>query len=217
MLRRLLVPAAGLLLAGPLHAELRWTQPVQEFHRSPQDKFVEATYTFKNAGSQPVSIENVRTSCGCTSADPDKKTYAPGESGEIKVKFTFGGRLGGQRKTIRVFTSDNGNEPTILDLRVFIEEPLKLTPALVFWRNGDTPSAKLIQINAGPERPVNVTGVRSSSPAFTATLQTIKAGEQYAVAVTPSGTGERRAGEISIETDYPPDAPRTYKVHARVK
>jgi hypothetical protein len=217
MIRRLILLGVGLMAAGPLRAELRWEKPIQEFHRTPQDKSVEAKFAFKNVGAAPVTIENIRTSCGCTSADPDKKTYAPGESGEIKAKFTFGGRIGGQRKLIRVFTSDRGNEPAVLDLRVFIEEPLKVNPALVFWRTGEAPSPKTVQITAAPDRPVRVKEVTTSGPAFKATLQTIKAGEEYAISIVPTGTAGKQVGVINIETDFPPDAPRIYKVHARVK
>ena len=50
-----------------------------------------------------------------------------------------------------------------------------------------------------------------------ATPVTIKAGEQYAVAVQPADTVQKESAEISMLTDFPADAPRTYILHARVK
>ncbi|MHA3774351.1 DUF1573 domain-containing protein [Verrucomicrobiota bacterium sgz303538] len=219
MFRNLLAFSSACLLAGNLlHAEqLRWDKPVQEFHRSPQDKFVETKFSFKNTGTTPVKIDDIRTSCGCTTADLTKRTYAPGEQGEITVKFNFGGRTGGLRKVIRVFSSDKPDEPTPLDLIVYVEEPLKVAPALVLWRVGEANTPKPVEITATPEHPVRIKGVSSSNPRLAASLRTVKAGEEYLVSVKPTDTTLRESAEISVQTDYPPDAPRAYTIHARIK
>jgi len=60
----------------------------------PSDAAVEAGFAFRNAGDAPVTITGVRTSCGCTAAALEQKTYAPGESGRIDVRFGFGARTG---------------------------------------------------------------------------------------------------------------------------
>lgn len=217
MLRKLLAFACVCLITGNLHAELRWDKPVQEFHRTPQDKFVEAKFTFKNTGATPVTIDKVRTSCGCTTADLPKKTYAPGEQGELTVKFSFGGRNGAQRKLIRVFSNDRGDEPAVLDLRVYITEPVNVSSSLVLWRVGSPSDAKTVQLTMDPQHPVKVKSVSSTNPRLAASLQTVKAGEQYVVSVKPADTTAREAAEIKVETDFPPDAPRTYTIYARVK
>src|SRR3954454_24763345 len=80
--------------------ELKFDKPVQEFHRGPEDGHVEAHFTFKNAGAEPVTIRRVRTPCGCTAPSLAKTTFAPGETGQIDVKFTFGSRKGPTRKII---------------------------------------------------------------------------------------------------------------------
>ena len=217
MLRKLLAIIGVCFITGNLHAELRWDKPVQEFHRTPQDKFVEAKFTFKNTGSTPVTIEKVRTSCGCTTADLPKKTYAPGEQGELAVKFSFGGRVGAQRKLVRVFSTDRGDEPTVLDLTVFINEPVTVSPGLLLWRVGSPDAAKTVQLTMSPEQPVKVKSVSSTNPRVTASLQTVKAGEQYLISVKPADTTAREAAEIKVETDFPPDSPRIYTIYARVK
>lgn len=217
MLPKLLAFVGVCFITGNLHAELRWDKPVQEFHRTPQDKYVEAKFTFKNNGSTPVTIEKVRTSCGCTTADLAKKTYAPGEQGELAVKFSFGGRIGAQRKLVRVFSSDRGDEPSVLDLRVFITQPVTVSPSLLLWRVGSPNEPKMVQLTMNPEQPVKVKKVSSTNPRVSASLQPVKAGEQYFVSVKPVDTTAREAAEIKVETDFPPDAPRTYTIHVRVK
>jgi hypothetical protein len=44
-------------------------------------------FTFTNKGQKPLVLSNVRASCGCTVPEWPKQPVAPGESGEIKVKY----------------------------------------------------------------------------------------------------------------------------------
>ncbi len=198
-------------------AELRWEQPIQDFQRSPEDKYVEARFAFKNVGSSPVTIRRTRSSCGCTTAKLAKQTYVPGESGEIVAKFNFGSRTGPQRKTITVFTEGKEAPDVVLDLRVDVQQPFVVSPGLVFWRIGDEPVAKLIQLTSANGRKVRVKSVTSTNPRVQAKLQTAEEGERYTVLVTPAATDRKETAELRVETDYPADAPRTYTIYARIK
>ncbi|MCL6495840.1 MAG: DUF1573 domain-containing protein [Ignavibacterium sp.] len=66
------------------------------------------SYDFKitNNGGDVLKIIDVRASCGCTAAQPDKKELKPGETTTIKVTFNSKGRKGAQVKTVRVITND---------------------------------------------------------------------------------------------------------------
>ncbi|HEX8311071.1 MAG TPA: DUF1573 domain-containing protein [Chthoniobacteraceae bacterium] len=203
------------LFATAASAQLKWDNPVQEFHRTPEDRFVETRFTFRNAGTQPVTIKKVRTTCGCTSAVPDKKSYGPGETGDVKVKFTFGSRIGQQRKTATVIT-DAEQQPTVLDLRVWVQEPLTIQPALVFWRIGEAADAKEVRLTASGA-PIRVTSVTSSNPQLIASLQAVEEGKSYVVSVRPKDTARKETAELTLETNHPPDAPRRYRIHARIK
>lgn len=196
-------------------ADLAWEKPVQEFHRVPADDYVAAKFVFKNTGGEPITIRRVTTSCGCTSAKLPKKTYAPGESGEIDVKFNFGSRRGPQRKTVKVQSEDK--QEWLLDLRVHIHEPLTLSPALVYWRTGDAPNAKAVRLTSANGQKVTVKEVRSSNERVSATVQAVKPGEEYVVTVKPADTSSKMAAELTVMTDFPPDAPRSYRIFARIK
>ena len=182
----------------------------------PDDGRIETPYVFHNTGKTPVTIRKVKTSCGCTSAKLTKETYAPGEQGEVLVKFMFGDRKGPQRKIITV-TTDDKPEPTELNIVVWIHEPLALAPALVFWKTGEANVAKSVQLTAEAGTKVQVKKVTSSNPRIAAKLDTIKAGGQYAVSITPADTTQKETAEITVETDFPPDQPRSYTIHARIK
>jgi hypothetical protein len=204
------------LFALPLRAELKWDKPWQQFDRLPSDGHVEAKYVFRNEGKTPVTVRKVKTSCGCTTAKLAKNTFAPGEQGEIAVKFTFGDRRGAHRKVITVETDDKP-EPTELNIVVRIHEPLTVAPALVFWKTGEAGNAKTVQLTSEEGVPVRIKSVTSSNPRIAAKLDTIKAGERYEVAVTPADTTQKEAAEITVETDFPADQPRSYTIHARIK
>ena len=211
----LLVPF--LFLAPLAHAELKWERTVQQFQRVPDDKACEARYAFRNTGSTPITIKSLRSSCGCTTAKLDKKTYAPGEQGEVVLKFTFGDRKGNYLKGVTVTTDEKSAEPVVLKLFVDIHDPLTVTPALVFWRTGEATAAKSVQLTADPNQQVRIKSVTSSNPNFKTTLQTAQAGQQYSVAITPTGTAQKDSAEITVQTDFPADAPHAYTIYARIK
>jgi hypothetical protein len=150
---------ALLTLTTAASAQLQWADPLQEFQRLPEDKFVQTRFAFRNSGSAPVTIKKISTSCGCTTAKLDKKTYAPGESGEIEAKFTFSGRTGPQRKIITVVSDDPAQAQTVLDLRVWVNRPLAIKPGLVFWRVGDAGEAKSVQLTAEGQK----VGIKASA------------------------------------------------------
>jgi hypothetical protein len=206
-----------LLFAIPARAQLQWDKPIQRFERSPDDHAIEARYTFRNAGAAPITIKSLRSSCGCTTAKLDRKTYAPGEAGEVVVKFTFGDRKGLYRKTVTVNTDEKTSEPVVLSLLVDIHEPLTIAPALVFWRTGEENLPKSVQIDAESAQHVHIKSVSSTNPRFIATLVAGKAGEHYAVAIAPTDTAQKDAAEVHVLTDFPTDAPRTYTIFARIK
>jgi hypothetical protein len=51
-------------------------------------KTSEAIFVLKNTGTEPLVIQQVESSCGCTVPDWEKQPVASGESTEIKVKIT---------------------------------------------------------------------------------------------------------------------------------
>lgn len=65
-------------------------------------------FEFTNTGNIPLVITDVTSSCGCTIPEKPKDPIAPGETGEIKVKYDTQ-RVGPIRKTITVYS--NAEEP----------------------------------------------------------------------------------------------------------
>jgi hypothetical protein len=205
------------LIAGSAFGQLTWATTEQSFNSKQQDKEVVAKYKFTNTGSAPVKIQNVRTSCGCTTAALSKTDYAPGESGEIEARFTFSGRTGKQEKAISVDTTANPNVPTILKLHVYIQETVKIEPEVVLWRVGEQPDPKAIHIAIADDASAKIISVTSDNPALKVKLKELKPGKEYEAQITPENVTRPAAATIMIRTDYPADNPEAKYAYARIK
>lgn len=75
------------------------------------DGRVTTTFTFKNEGTTPLVLSNVRASCGCTTPKWTKEPIEPGQTGEIMVTYNPNGRPGRFQKTITV--TSNSSQPTL--------------------------------------------------------------------------------------------------------
>jgi hypothetical protein len=203
--------------AGSAFGQLTWENPEQTFNSKPQDESVVAKYRFTNTGKESLKIENVKTSCGCTTAALTKTEYAPGESGEIEAKFVFSGRTGRQEKAITVSTSDTPQQPTILRLVVNIEEPVKIQPEVVLWRVGDQPEPKTIHVVVADDSPAKIVSVTSDNPSLKVQTTEVKPGKEYEVQVTPADVNQPAAATLMIRTNYPQNNPETRYAYARIK
>ncbi|MEL0225912.1 MAG: DUF1573 domain-containing protein [Flavobacteriaceae bacterium] len=68
-----------------------------------------------NSGDQPLVISKVYSSCGCTIPKKPEAPIAPGEKGEIQVKYDTN-RVGPIRKTITV--NSNAESTPIVSLKI---------------------------------------------------------------------------------------------------
>ena len=78
----------------------------------------ETIFNFTNAGNAPLIITNATSSCGCTVPNPPKDPIAPGETGELLVKFNGSGQ-NQVTKTITVTTNtEKGTQ--VLRIKAFV-------------------------------------------------------------------------------------------------
>lgn len=73
-----------------------------DFGRIPQGKPVHHVFKVTNLGKEPMLIENVQASCGCTTPEWNRESIAPGKTAEIKVGYNSAAE-GSFEKTITVF------------------------------------------------------------------------------------------------------------------
>ena len=195
-----------------LHFDHRSLAPAVE----PGAEQATASFGFANTGEQPVTITSIKTSCGCTTAELDKKTYEPGEAGEIAAILTLGDRVGKHTKKIIVRTDDEASPVTTLTMKVSIPKLLRIQPRFVYWRADEELTPKTIRIEVTHDEPIEITAVKPSNEGVTAELKAIEPGQVYEVALTPGPTSTGSKTILHIKTNYPPDNPKTFTAMARV-
>lgn len=73
-----------------------------DFGRIPQGKPVTHVFVVTNTGKEPLVLEDVQASCGCTTPEWSKEPIAPGASAEIKVGYNSATE-GPFEKSINIF------------------------------------------------------------------------------------------------------------------
>ncbi len=83
-------------------AKITFTEQVYDYGTIKAGEQVEHTFKFTNTGVAPLIIETAKSTCGCTVPQYPKEPIAPGEAGEIAVKFNSKGKSGRQRKPVNI-------------------------------------------------------------------------------------------------------------------
>jgi hypothetical protein len=192
---------------------------------------VKAELPFRVGGDVAVSVNSIKTGCDCTTAVADATSYAAGSTGKIKLTFVVGERVGFQRKTITVKTSD-GKE-AVAFFQTTVPAILEITPAFVFWKKGVAATEKQSRIKvvlAG--KAVRVTGVKIvPEGVFSVAVEGVGVGkpadsgqagsalsyETYLVKITPKATDKPATARIVLTTDFPKDVVERFVIVAAVK
>lgn len=102
-------------------------EPIMSFEKKTWDfgsiidgEVVEHTFRFTNTGNKNLVISSASASCGCTIPNWPKEPIAPGDKGEIKVKFNSSGKKDMVTKDITILANTNPVK-TILQIKVFVE------------------------------------------------------------------------------------------------
>ncbi len=90
------------LFAAAPKLSIVWDTTTHNFGDIPHGQPVTHTFTFRNTGTRPLYIDNVRTSCGCTSPDWADVQIPPDSIGRIHVEYDADD-LGVFAKPIKVY------------------------------------------------------------------------------------------------------------------
>ncbi|RYD96543.1 MAG: DUF1573 domain-containing protein [Sphingobacteriales bacterium] len=88
---------------------MKFKSEAHDFGNVKEGDKAEYEFTFVNKGKTPVTIQNVTTTCGCTSPNWSKEPVAPGKKGTVTVSYSTAGRVGPINRQVTVLT-DAGNK-----------------------------------------------------------------------------------------------------------
>ncbi|WP_417444203.1 DUF1573 domain-containing protein [Joostella sp.] len=90
-----------------------------DFGNIPQGQTVEKVFKFKNTGDAPLVVTDAKSSCGCTIPQKPEAPVAPGETGEILVKYNGSGRNAVTKTVTITANTEKGTEQ--LRIKAFVE------------------------------------------------------------------------------------------------
>jgi hypothetical protein len=88
------------------------------FGKIPQGRPVIHVFEIVNSGKQPLLLENVQASCGCTTPEWSREPIAPGATASIKVGYNAYAE-GHFNKTVTIFYNNGQTKALIISGEVF--------------------------------------------------------------------------------------------------
>lgn len=166
----------GAAPAAPVNPEtapkITFTETTHDFGTIPDDKPVETIFKFTNTGKGPLEILQAAGSCGCTVPALTKRSYAPGESGEIKVSFNPHNRRDKQHTQVTVTSNDPSAPAQILHIVSFVKAQVRLDPqALSFGQIEKSKGAGNVVVFTSVKPDLKPVSVQSNNPIINATLE----------------------------------------------
>lgn len=170
-------------------------------------------YEFTNTGSSVVKVVRIKSSCGCTVTEMDKKIFEPQETGKISVTYKAGSNNQPTSKTILVVTDEAKDNFYNLALNVEKKQSAKVDPAFVEWRAGTAFETKTIDVQINQPYSFHISEAESTNDTFVTKLSTVEPNKRYRVTVTPSRTDLPATALIRLKTTDP----AVPVVHARAR
>jgi len=178
-----MIPNAIAAPVGP-QPKVQVENPLFDFGSAFQGQMVLHTFKIRNLGKGRLLISGVKTSCGCTAAQPTKTTLAPGEEAEITASFDTRFRTGHQLRTIMVSTNDPGNPSALMTIHGVVRQRVAATPAQVAFgsvRQGTEVTKEVTISDLAEQKRFKITSMTNSNVAIKVTQENRLDGKSGAV------------------------------------
>ncbi len=97
-------------------AKIRFEQMEHQYGTIQKGGNGDCQFIFWNDGNEPLILQNVKASCGCTTPKYTQKPVMPGESGVIDVHYNTN-NVGGFSKTVTVTSNAVDNPRVVLRIK----------------------------------------------------------------------------------------------------
>lgn len=139
----------------------------------------EIAFEFKNTGGEPLEIRLVKPSCGCTVPEMEKKLYAPGETGFLKVTFDPTGKKGAISRNITIYTNSSSKPVHTVFVHSYVKPVIITRPRILAFdvtRKGTSQTQDIKIYGRFPE--------------FKVTRATIQTPENFGIEIVDGGQVE---------------------------
>jgi hypothetical protein len=126
-------------------------------------------FTFKNTGTAPLKIINVRPCCGAvTKGVEEGQVYAPGRGGAVELEYPAGTLPGSVLRYIYITTNDPAQEITTLTFKAEIVAQISCEPVnLRLFLRRENGGAGDLTVTSLTKQPFSITAFRSTADAIT--------------------------------------------------
>lgn len=113
-------------------AQITFKKDTHDFGEVPMHGNTTYTFEFKNTGTEPLIVQQVKSPCSCTVADWSKEPILPGKTGQIQVKYDSN-RVGPINKSFLVLSNsvNEASKNLFIKGKVLPAETLEAVPAAV--------------------------------------------------------------------------------------
>lgn len=130
---------SGLNPSDPAQSPLTWEKMAHDFGNIPDTTQVTYVFKFKNNTDKNVTILRAHGSCGCTVPDLPKKSFKPGESGEMPVTFNPANRKGPNPKAVTIEYSEPAGTPqTVVTINANVQPLVMIEPQKMYLQEIDS-------------------------------------------------------------------------------
>ena len=114
------------------NASIKFNNTSHSFGNIIEGQIARHEFKFTNEGTEPLMLDNVSASCGCTTPKWPREPIAPGQSSVIIAEYNSQGRPGTFTKNI--FVKSNGGEVTLTISGNVVKEPEKPKSPIIIYR-----------------------------------------------------------------------------------
>lgn len=163
-------------------------------------------FRFKNTGDSLLTITDITKTCGCTPFTLEKKEYAPGESGILKVKYNAGRQKGSVIRRLYVSSNDTSRSRVELVVKATIVLKVDWTPKKLDLslrkENAGCPPITIISLDG---QPFSIKSFKSKSNCVTADVNSAEIGTELVIHPKIDIDKLRKSlrGQITIELTHP--------------
>ncbi len=175
----------------------------QDFGRVLIGDVLRHSFIITNVGTEPIKINKIEHSCGCTSAGYDKEIL-PGKTGKVSFVLNTQGLDGEVHKSATIFSNDPKNPKIEVDLLCVVWSEVTVVPDFAVFNPSEAKQGKrVIRITNQIKKPLVLSMLKCPDKRFKTSLVEVEKGKIYELTITtnPSQLKVMSQASISFNTN----------------
>ena len=191
--------------------KLKFTPDFAEFGDVPVNESRSMTIQVSNPSAVPITISDLRPSCGCLQASAPELVVQPGKSIPLMLKIAA---LPGKRNDIlrlQFMTDEHKQDPNaykynicMLEVHIHVKEEIVVEPNVLNFEQLEKSAAKTLEtmVRSADGKPFKIKTIACARPEFTFKWEPLENGAAYKIRATLQSTkGGMTAENAGVVTD----------------